>query len=503
MHTKLFLTHVLTGLGLLLGVAAASGSDWPQHGGTNQRNMISGETNLPDLIEPGSADTPSKNIKWKASFDNVIRGVCVVADGKVYLTAPADNDDPKFPLPIRKDWKKSSLYCMDEQTGKRLWKFTSNEEQGGGTIGQFGMVTAPVVEKDRLYVFGGRNYVFCLTPNGLGAGNVGPITNEKNLLKIAPPYALEDNDADVVWMFAAKKYWPEIHYHNAYAFAPLVVGDYIYASTGNGAIIDMEYEDTTNPPRRNADVPTFMMLDKKTGKLIAHDEEFMARGMIHGSWGTPCVGIVNGKKQILFAGCDGVIYSFDPEPELRPGKPGVLKTIWTFDPNDWLSANRRFETFGAPVCVDDKVYAAVSDDWTHPKMPGILVCIDATQTGNITRKGFVWQYRDIGISCGTLAISKGLIYASDLNGRLHCIDKETGKAYWVFEQNGDFRANPVVADGKIYIGNKKGDFYILKEGKELEVLHHTRFDGEINGGCTIANGTVYVTAGNTLYAFEK
>jgi outer membrane protein assembly factor BamB len=168
-----------------------------------------------------------------------------------------------------------------------------------------------------------------------------------------------------------------------------------------------------------------------------------------------------------------------------------------------LGAHRRYESFGAPVCVDGRVYVAVSDDWTHPKDPGILVCIDAVGTGDLTNTGLVWQYRDIGISEGAVSISKGLVYAADLNGRIHCIDKDTGKAYWVLKTKGDFRANTVVADGKVYAGNSKGDFYILKEGKTLEVLHQTRFPQGISGSCVVANGALFIPAGDTLYAIQQ
>jgi outer membrane protein assembly factor BamB len=260
--------------------------------------------------------------------------------------------------------------------------------------------------------------------------------------------------------------------------------------------------DTNHPPRLNADVPTLMMLDKKNGELIAHDTELMGRGMIHGSWGTPCVGMVNGKMQILFGGCDGVIYGFDPEPELVPGEVGKLKKIWSFDPNVHLNTYRRYEIFGAPVCVDGKVYAAISDDWTHPKDPGILVCIDASGEGDITQSGLVWQYRDIGISEGAVSISGGLVYAADLNGRIHCIDKDTGEACWVLKTKGAFRANTVVADGKVYAGNSKGEFYVLKDGRELEILHQTRFPQGLSGSCVVANKNLLVPAGDTLYVFR-
>jgi len=72
----------------------------------------------------------------------------------------------------------------------------------------------------------------------------------------------------------------------------------------------------------------------------------------------------------------------------------------------------------------------------------------------------------------------------------------------VLKTKGDFRGNTVIADGKIYVGNSKGQFYILKEGKTLEILYQTRFPQGISGACVVANGSLFVPAGDTLYAIE-
>jgi outer membrane protein assembly factor BamB len=473
--------------------------DWPQHGRTIYRNMVSEETGLPDSFEIGDDLNPPKNIKWVAPLGITVMGVPIIANGKVYISSDAKEGNEKYPA----EAKRGALYCLDEKTGAILWQFIG-DMKSGITGGQFGLTAAPVVEQDRLYLYGGRLQFFCLTSVGLSGTNTGPFVDEARVYGIHAPFTLDQTDADIVWMFDIKKNIPNIQYHNAYAFSPLVYGDYIYASTGNSAVQDGEYENTNHPPRFNAETPCFMVLDKRTGELVAVDNEKMGRGMIHGQWGLPCVGLVNGKAQILFGGGDGTVYAFDPIPEKVPGeKVGVLKKFWSFDPNFHLGANRRFEIFGAPVCSHNRVFAATSDDWTHKKAGGILVCIDATKTGDVTETGKIWAYRDIGISVGTVSISMGLLYAADLYGKVHCLDEMTGEPYWVYDTKWPIYANTVVAEGKVYVGNSHGDFFIFKEGKAAELLYRTRMKGQINGPCSVANGCLYLAAGKNLYAIQN
>ena len=73
----------------------------------------------------------------------------------------------------------------------------------------------------------------------------------------------------------------------------------------------------------------------------------------------------------------------------------------------------------------------------------------------------------------TPAIKDGLAYISDAARNVHCIDIKTGQAVWTQKTNGEMWASPLVADGKVYIGTCKGDFWILAAGPEKKVLCHT------------------------------
>ena len=81
---------------------------------------------------------------------------------------------------------------------------------------------------------------------------------------------------------------------------------------------------------------------------------------------------------------------------------------------------------------------------------GWLLCLDADPSGDITRSGIVWSYDKIAASVSTVAISDGLVYAAGFDGRLHCLDAETGRCYWVHEAGKPIWGSPLVADGRVY-----------------------------------------------------
>ncbi|HSI63597.1 MAG TPA: PQQ-binding-like beta-propeller repeat protein, partial [Candidatus Saccharimonadia bacterium] len=80
---------------------------------------------------------------------------------------------------------------------------------------------------------------------------------------------------------------------------------------------------------------------------------------------------------------------------------------------------------------------------------------------------------------------------------------KTGKEYWKYDTKGHIWASPLVADGKVYIGNEEGELFVLAEGKEMKELAVIEFPAPILGGVSAANGVLYVASHTHLYAFKQ
>jgi outer membrane protein assembly factor BamB len=197
----------------------------------------------------------------------------------------------------------------------------------------------------------------------------------------------------------------------------------------------------------------------------------------------------------------------------KPGgdKPQLLKNVWRFNghplaqtqdhvPIDHQHDSTSYEITAMPVFYKNRVYVPITQEPFHRMKEAWLVCLDATKTGDITRSGIVWAYKDISSCISTVSIADGLLYVTDFDGDLHCVDAETGKPYWVHRIGGDVWGSTMVADGKIYVGNKRQMLWVLAAGKELKVLSQIRMRAPILTTPTAANGMLYVATNKHLYA---
>ena len=158
------------------------------------------------------------------------------------------------------------------------------------------------------------------------------------------------------------------------------------------------------------------------------------------------------------------VWSFDCDPPnyrdpLGDGQQfnyyiGDMRKKYSTNKNDGMFLGPS-EIIASPVFHEGRVYTTIGQDPSHGRGRGMLNCIDATKTGDITKSGCVWSYNGIERSIASVAISDGLVYASDLAGKVHCLDQDTGKPLWVYETKAETWSSPLVADGKVYISTKK------------------------------------------------
>ena len=60
--------------------------------------------------------------------------------------------------------------------------------------------------------------------------------------------------------------------------------------------------------------------------------------------------------------------------------------------------------------------------------------------------------------------------------------------------------SPLVADGKVYLGDEDGDIAVLKAGKELKQISEIQMGISIYGTPVPANGVLYIMTSHHLYA---
>jgi outer membrane protein assembly factor BamB len=261
-------------------------------------------------------------------------------------------------------------------------------------------------------------------------------------------------------------------------------------------------------------------LDKRTGLLRARDAEPIAPNIFHSTWSGPALAKVSGRELVFFAAGNGLVYAFEPLPTDEPtasaaadsaGDVARLKRVWHFDFDPGapktnvhrFNGNRRESPsnfYGMPVFHENRLYVAGGGDIFWGKNEAWLKCLDPNGTGDLTRSGEVWSYPLVRHTVSTPAVANGLAFIADCGQTLHCVDAQTGSACWTHELGGETWASPLVADGKVYLGTRRGQFVVLAATREKRVLSTIDLGTPVSSTAVAANSVLYVTTMTHLYA---
>lgn len=522
---------------VLIPWAILEAGDWPGWGGLDLgRNMVSSETGLPQTFKPGEKSPTgqgmepgtTENVRWVVRLGTHMCGNPSVAGGRVFVgTDDASlQDDPRL-----KRTRGGMVWCLDEMTGRTLWRLPvpvrpkdllpDNAHYGQQNLG---VCSSPTVVGDRAYVMTSACEILCLDVQGQANGNDGPFTDEAHYIAGAhkPPVPLDKSDGDIVWKYDLVDQLG-VCPHDVAACSVLVDGRILYTVSANG--VNHDHTFCLRP-----DAPSFIALDAVTGKLLATDTEDLGHRMWHCLWSPPTIGVVNGRKLVFFGGADGICYAFEALEDV-PSEPIHFKKVWSYDcdppsyrdplgdgkPFNYYIGDKRkkyttnrddgrflgpSEIIASPVFHDGRVYCTIGQDPSHGRGRGLLHCIDAAKTGDITHTGCVWTYDALERSISSVAISDGLLYAADLAGHIHCLDVETGKPYWVYDAHAETWSTPLVADGKVFVNTSKM-LIVLKADREMKVLSEIALGSAPYATPVTANGSLFIGSQNYLWAVQK
>ena len=439
--TKRLLPSLLVLCALTIVPALAASNERPaMYGNTDSRNMVSDETGL---VSEWDVDS-GKNIKWRAKLGSQTYAGPVVHAGRVYV---GSNNEGGLREGVEGD--KGVVLAFDASNGNLLWQST-HDKLPAGRVNDWplqGVCSTPYVEDGRVYYVSNRGEVVAADVEGFRDGeNDGPFQDEALSGEI---------DGDILWtldLIGELDVFP----HNLAAGSPLVVGDLLFATTGNG--VDEGHVNIPSPL-----APSFVAVNKNTGELVWENAD-PGDAILHGTWSNPAYGVVDGKAQVAFPGGDGWLYSFDPE---------TGHVLWKFDlnPKDSVwelgGAGTRNNVISTPVFYNGRFYVGVGQDPEHGEGPGRFFAVDASKEGDVTAEAEVWSFggEDFNRTISTAAIHDGIVYITDLSGFLYALDAETGEHYWTHDTFAAVWGSPFVADGKVYLGDEDGDVVVLKAGQ--------------------------------------
>ncbi|MEW5982305.1 MAG: PQQ-binding-like beta-propeller repeat protein, partial [Acidobacteriota bacterium] len=442
--------------------------DWPMWGGTPGRNMYSPMTGLPSTWDV----TAKTNIKWVAELGSTSYGNPVVSGGKVFVGT--NNDNPRNPA-VTGD--RGILLCLRESDGTLLWQAASGKLEAGAGVDwpDQGIGSSPAVDGERLFYVTNRGELVCLDTEGFhDEQNDGPVQDEPTKDALA---------ADIVWTLDMMKELDVVQLYMANS-SPAIWEDLVFVGTSNGR----DEEGTVPSPK----APSLIAVNKSTGKVVWQDNS-PGDAIFRGQWSSPALGFVGGAMQVFFPGGDGWVYGLNARTGER---------MWSFNlnPKDAVWPKTANTGIATPVFHGGKIFIAAGHDPESGEGPGHMYGIDPSGSGDITETGRMWHTDKVRRSISTAAIADGLLYVSDFSGFLHCLDAATGAPYWTFDALAAVWGSPLVADGKVYLGDEDGDVIVLEAGRTLKKIAEPNMGTAVYGTPVPANGVLYIMSRSRLFA---
>ncbi|MCF7957476.1 MAG: PQQ-binding-like beta-propeller repeat protein [Phycisphaerae bacterium] len=449
------------------------------------------------------------NLLWEVNLGMHQYTIPKVDGGQIFLGV----DDSGLEHPAVKRTGGGIFMAMDAKSGQMAWQLVVPRNMAGRVEPFYfnhwrcGICSTPAIDGKYLYIVSSRGEILCLDRRGQADGNDGPFTDELGYMKAESGYKLGQKDGDIVWRFDLVKE-ADVFPHDVCGSSPVVLGDYVYACTSNG--VDSRHAKVSNPR-----APSLVVLNKRTGKLVAVEGEKMGYRTVHGNWSSPVVGRFGGQEMVLFAGGDWTLYAFEPFKP-TPGGTGVekLKKIWQYDcsPKAYQLRNGKkipytswqtkspdgpSEVIAIPVIHDGKIYVSIGQSPIHGPGVGALSCID----GKTGQK--VWENRKVGRSLANVLIHDGLVYVPDYSGKMHCIDAVTGESLWEHQMDaGVWTCSAVVVNETILISTeRRRTLWAFKAGRKKGVVGKCHMKSE-SITPVIANGVMYFPTQKRLFALK-
>ncbi len=158
-----------------------------------------------------------------------------------------------------------------------------------------------------------------------------------------------------------------------------------------------------------------------------------------------------------------------------------------------------------PVVAGDLIFITNA----HGKMSPIYA-VKPSATGDITldkdqltNEHIAWSISRGGNYMTTPIAYGDLLYCCHDTGRLSCFEAKTGKMLYresLSAARTGFSASPVAADGKIYFTSEKGDVYVVKAGREFELLGVNKMNETCMATPAISQGCLYLRTRNNIAA---
>jgi outer membrane protein assembly factor BamB len=171
------------------------------------------------------------------------------------------------------------------------------------------------------------------------------------------------------------------------------------------------------------------------------------------TWSTPLVVSRGGRRELITNG-GKFIRGYDP---------ATGRELWR------LADAATQVKVPTPVAADDLVVVTGG----YPPAGRPVYAIKSRGGGELGPSALAWSTQNGAPYTGTPLVYEGILYVCTDNGILTAYDAKTGERLYRSRVSPDaagFSASPVAAAGRIYLASEDGDLFVIKAGRQFELL---------------------------------
>jgi len=431
---------------VFLSSITVNAQNWPSFRGPNASGVAEG-TNPPitwDLEK-------SQNVLWKTDIPGLSHSSPIVWGNNIFvITAVSSEAKPTFKAKDRgiglanddvsHTWM---IFALDKRNGRVIW--TEKAYEGVPRAKRHVKAT----QANSTPVTDGRYVVALFGSEGLACYDIKGKLLWKQDLGVLNPGLWDDKESS----------W-------GHASSPIIYRDLVIVQADG---------------HKQSFIAAFNLKDGKQAWRVERNEIT--------SWTTPT--IYQGKDRVeLIANGGRYIRGYDPL---------TGKELWRFADNDTQVKMQ------APLIANDLIYI------TGGYPPGrAMYAFRPGAVGDISLKSgedknafLAWT-----TSKGSPYTPTPIIYGAEFyvladNGVLSAYDAKSGENIYQQRLPTSFSASPVAANGKLYLSSEDGDVFVVKAGRQYELLSRNTMGQPLMATPALADSMLIIRGENTLYALGE
>ena len=441
-------------------VPAAAGENWPQWRGPNL-NGTAQATNLP--VEWSE----TRNVRWKTDLPSWSASSPIIWGDKVFVMSPAKGevtegvaptpDSANPPAERPRDFRGERrgggmnpggqalfLFCLNRENGGVRWM--REVDQGNQTYRkQNNTSPSPVTDGIHVWSYTGNGVLTCL-----------------------------DLEGREQWKRPIQKDYGRFGLNWGYGSSPLLVEDRLIIPVLHG---------------NNTDDPSYVLaIDKATGQTLWRtDRPTDAPRESPDAYVTPQLLRFPDHAEIVLNGGDLVTGH-----DLKSGRE-----IWRADVLN-PSKNGNYRIIPSCLVTDGLIIA--------PSRINPMVALKTGGRGDLSKTHVAWVSEN-GPDVPT-PVSDGtqLWMVTSDRSLFSCLDLKTGRPFYDRERlpNATYSSSPVLAEGKIYLGNENSETIVLAATPEFRILATNKLEGfNTMSSPAVAGNQIFIRTSAAIYCLSK